>query len=615
MNKLVRNTFRILTFVSLLALTTCTNSNLSLSKTGEQNSCPQGKDCETVGSQVPAETARLASIRSPAPGGRYYYVSPQGADSNPGTKALPFQTISKAAQMAKAGDVVLIGTGVYYEDIKPSNSGQPDRYIIYQNDGSGEVIIDAQDGKRPGCIEINKKSFLQFVGLTVRGANSQQDWPRAGISITDGSSHIVLDTITAYNNYFGFMAEGRESPVSFIAVKDSKTFGPTNIGNIHYGIFFSKKVYDSSILNNHVAYTLPERQSYGIEIATDYPGVQGDGARRIIVTGNDVDHNESEGIHTWNAVGVLISDNHLHENGATGIQIEDGSENIVVENNLSETNAQKYEFEAGVWIDHAKNAVVRNNTLRSNKVGLIVTTSDRVNIHDNYIYLNNQGAENLNNAAGLIVEDSVSNIFVTHNTFYKNGANGMEHGAVNFGLFHPSCSNIAFKNNIVAETTNTFDLWYDSCKDFVSDFNDFFNTRPLAVEWNQNHMDWGTYLTTSGQDSHSLTTAPTFANPEAFDFSLQAASPLIGKGSILAWTTNAGNGDTIPVTDASFFSDGFGIGSGDPVVIGNSRASILAIDYVNRSIRVDRVIRWNKDDAVSFPFVGAAPDMGVSDTQ
>jgi hypothetical protein len=170
-------------------------------------------------------------------------------------------------------------------------------------------------------------------------------------------------------------------------------------------------------------------------------------------------------------------------------------------------------------------------------------------------------------------------------------------------------------NNIVAETVNTIDLLQDSCKDFVSDFNDFFNTRPLTVEWNQNQMDWAAYLTASGQDSHSLTIAPIFADPETFDFSLQSTSPLIGKGSILARTTNAGSGDMVPVTDAGFFSDGFGIGSGDPVVIGNNRASIISIDYSNRSIRVDRVIRWNKNDAISFPFVGAAPDMGASNTQ
>jgi len=563
----------------------------------------------TIGN--PTEMATPTSI----PAGRYYYVSTQGNDANSGTKELPFQTINKAASVTKAGDVVLIHAGVYYEDVKPLHSGEPDKYITYQNAGDGEVIIDAQDGQRPGCIEIDNKSYLQFVGLTVRGANSYETWPRAGISLTDGTNHIILDNIIAYNNYVGIMAYGRVNPVSFIEVKNSKTFGPENVGNTHQGIFFYKKVYDSNIVENHVAYTLPEEQSYGIEISTDFAGLQSNGARRIIVTGNEVDHNESEGIHTWNSVGVLIGRNYLHDNGATGIQVEDGSENIVVENNLSENNSWKYEFEAGVWIDDAKNVVVRNNILRSNKVGLIITGSDQVIIHDNYLYFNNRGAENLINAAGLIVEDSVTNISVTHNTFYKNGASGMQHGAVNFGLFNPSCTNITFMNNIVAETANTLDLLQDSCSGFVSDFNDFFNNRPLVVEWNQSWIDWPTYLEISGQDTHSLISDPLFMNPATFDFSLQSESLLIGRGAILARTTDAGSGQVVIVTDASNFTDGFGIGSGDAIMIGGNQVNIKAIDYMDHSIIVDRVIQWNKNDAVSFPFTGDAPDMGVSSMQ
>jgi hypothetical protein len=70
----------------------------------------------------------------------------------------------------------------------------------------------------------------------------------------------------------------------------------------------------------------------------------------------------------------------------------------------------------------------------------------------------------------------------------------------------------------------------------------------------------------------------------------------------------------VTVTDASYFSDGFGIGSGDSIVIGANLANIVAIDYHNHSISVDQVINWGKNDAVSFPFSGSAPDMGASET-
>ncbi len=545
------------------------------------------------------------------PTGKSYYVSTQGNDANPGTQALPFKTIGKAAAVVVAGDTVLIRGGTYYEDVKPQNSGEPDNYIVYQAAGDGEVVIDAQQGQRDACIEINGKSYLRFDGLTVRGASSSVAWPRAGVSISDGSEHIILDHITAYQNYFGILARGHDKPVSAITVQNSSTVGPGNVGNTHYGIFFYEKVYDSAILNNRAAYSLPEEQSYGIEISTEYPGVQADGARRIVVSGNQVYHNESLGIHTWNASGVLISGNNAHDNGATGIQIEDGSENIVIEDNLSANNAQAYEFEAGAWVDNAKNVLVRDNTLMSNKVGLLITKSSRVIVHDNLVVLNNRGAENLDNAAGLIAEDSVSNVAVTHNTFYRNGASTGEHGGVNFGLFHPVCSGIVFENNIVADTAGTLDLLQDGCSGFVSDFNDFSNSRPLTVSWNQAEMDWPTYLAQTGQDAHSLTSAPMFANPDEFDFSLQPGSPLIGSGMVLTRTTSGGSGRQVPVTDAGFFSDGFVVGAGDILSIGSHRVRIVSIDYASSLIGIDQDITWEQNAPVSFPFSGSAPALGA----
>jgi hypothetical protein len=88
---------------------------------------------------------------------------------------------------------------------------------------------------------------------------------------------------------------------------------------------------------------------------------------------------------------------------------------------------------------------------------------------------------------------------------------------------------------------------------------------------------------------------------------------LIGKGAILARTTNTGSGSQVLVSDPRYFSDGFGIGNGDSIVIGGNQTKIVSIDYVNHSISVDRVITWTENDAVSFPFAESAPDIGASD--
>ncbi|WP_201836595.1 DUF1565 domain-containing protein, partial [Microvirga zambiensis] len=41
------------------------------------------------------------------------YVSTTGSDSNSGASGSPVKSITKAAQMAKAGDTVLVGAGTY----------------------------------------------------------------------------------------------------------------------------------------------------------------------------------------------------------------------------------------------------------------------------------------------------------------------------------------------------------------------------------------------------------------------------------------------------------------------------------------------------------------------
>jgi len=43
-----------------------------------------------------------------------YYVATTGSDSNPGTQASPFATLTKGVSSAGAGDTVYIGGGTYY---------------------------------------------------------------------------------------------------------------------------------------------------------------------------------------------------------------------------------------------------------------------------------------------------------------------------------------------------------------------------------------------------------------------------------------------------------------------------------------------------------------------
>jgi len=74
-----------------------------------------------------------------------YHVNqrhPRASDDNPGTEALPFRTINRAAQAVAPGERVWIHAGVYREMIEPRLSGEgPARMIAYEAVPGEEVIV------------------------------------------------------------------------------------------------------------------------------------------------------------------------------------------------------------------------------------------------------------------------------------------------------------------------------------------------------------------------------------------------------------------------------------------------------------------------------------------
>lgn len=75
-----------------------------------------------------------------------YHVSVNGNDSNNGSLEAPFCTISKAAQVAVAGDTVTVHEGVYREWVKPENGGTDnENRIIYQAAEGEKVVIKGSE--------------------------------------------------------------------------------------------------------------------------------------------------------------------------------------------------------------------------------------------------------------------------------------------------------------------------------------------------------------------------------------------------------------------------------------------------------------------------------------
>src|SRR5512143_1040878 len=78
------------------------------------------------------------------------YVSTQGSDSNPGTSAQPFRTITYAYSKAAAGTTIHVLPGVYTDytsgwGIHLGKSGTASSPIVLRSETRGGAIIDGQN--------------------------------------------------------------------------------------------------------------------------------------------------------------------------------------------------------------------------------------------------------------------------------------------------------------------------------------------------------------------------------------------------------------------------------------------------------------------------------------
>ncbi|HLI86687.1 MAG TPA: right-handed parallel beta-helix repeat-containing protein [Bryobacteraceae bacterium] len=89
-----------------------------------------------------------------------WYVSPSGADANPGTPDQPFRTVAQGVAVAAPGDTILLADGIYGAEghtefaVHIRSSGTPTAWITLKAQNKGGAILDCQnvtDAPQTGC--------------------------------------------------------------------------------------------------------------------------------------------------------------------------------------------------------------------------------------------------------------------------------------------------------------------------------------------------------------------------------------------------------------------------------------------------------------------------------
>lgn len=99
-----------------------------------------------------------------------YHVARTGSDAAAGDASHPFQTISKAAAIAQAGDVITVHEGIYREWVSPARGGTSEsERIVYQAAEGSEVIIKGSE-PATGWTQVEGDTWLLEVPNETFGA-------------------------------------------------------------------------------------------------------------------------------------------------------------------------------------------------------------------------------------------------------------------------------------------------------------------------------------------------------------------------------------------------------------------------------------------------------------
>lgn len=407
-----------------------------------------------------------------------YYVATNGNDNNIGTKELPFLTIGKGASIAKAGDIVIIKSGVYKPTtrIQPANSGTQAAPITFMAEVKDEVIIDGSEASSPNTTD--------RMGLfTISGA-----------STTNTQNWIIVDGLRIINSgFFGFFARNANN----ITFKNCSTFNSGASG------FIAANSTDIKVLNNKVqqACVVPNK-SLGTNECITMASVE-----RFEIAYNSVSdrlidlNNGGEGIDAKNE----SKDGSIHHNTVfdlvrMGIYVDAYQKNI---NNIDVYANKVYKCGAGIGV-----AIEQGGTLTG------------VKIHDNIVYdIPRAGIQ----VRGYLVNGPMKDVFVYQNTVVRTGTEQgitYENAGILIDADHPTNTNIVVRNNIVAECGIQI----------KTKGHDFYKV--------DNNLLFGTSSTPKPSSptvlygnagTNAILEDPLFENSAKADFNLKVGSPAIDK--------------------------------------------------------------------------------------
>jgi hypothetical protein len=305
------------------------------------------------------------ALAQPAAGGTMYWVAPSGNDSHAGSSAQPFRTINRAAQLARAGDVVTVRAGTYRESVSVLNAGTAERPIVFQAEERGQVVLTGGQytfqprGWTSGRMQ-NGPIHVTLRGLVFRAyATEQPTSTRHQAAVGAIRGWRIEDCLFDRAGYHGLDIRG-----------DS--------------VIVERSTFQYNHTNAISAWTHKGTELLGLVV------------RDVVLRGNNArpDPIPVGGANTrvakyWGTNGTLVDNIESYENEGPGFWFDTDNRNYVVRNSYFHSNRGEAGRGLYIEVNPKSNGLIQNNVFaNNNRQGLALSSSEGVRVVGNMIVNN-----------------------------------------------------------------------------------------------------------------------------------------------------------------------------------------------------------------------------------
>ncbi len=498
----------------------------------------------------------------------------------PGTDTA-YRILSGAAAVAGPGDTVFLRQGTYNEALVVQQSGDPGDPVTFRSYNSETAVITG--ASLSPAVDISDRSYIVLDGLEVDNVRRwlyavnahhniiQNSTFRAALEPGHSQKTGLFFQEATYNRILNNIIEDSNEDNLYLVKSDYNLVAGNEFRKAYHTLWAIKCGNYNVIRDN---YFHNEDQKIGEiydchDVGFDHEFFLYNATKHNLVEGNDFAYVPSSGDHS----------------PFSGIQYA-GQEGIIRRNRFYNTvgpglSMTLYAEEARYNTD---NRVYHNVFYKTDFAGVEISGSD------SYTFSGNKFKNNIFYRSQFVAND-------TRWDWYTNELNGQPVQVMTGRL-----DGFTFDTNNLFHTA-AGELYLIA---YGSRFSSS-NPPPQPVHWFEANYP--------AQFTNLLELEPGFRDATGFDFRLTQSSPMIDAGAFLSHAVGVGSGTVLPVQDAGYFYDGYGIPGevGDEIQLEGSAetAVVLAVDLAANTLTLDRTVTWSAGQGVALAYQGTAPDLGA----